>query len=182
MTRLLLLLLASPAFAYVSATQVVVPTYSGQVAGAMSGSVDQLRCVTFIMPFSITGATKLTWGVIGTGGTCAMGLYPDDDSGSILLGSHTACTSAGPKASGTTPSVDLTAGTPYRLCMCSSSTSTTATMSEEAASSNMQRANALNMNANRVGVAASTCNTGALPPTTGALTPSIFKTPVAVIE
>lgn len=189
MTRLLaiILLTATLAEAQPTTTQVVLPSYVGTLAaGTMAGTIDQLRCVRYVMPFSITGATKLTWGVIGTGGTCGFGLYPDSGGGSQLLGGSASCTSAGAKVT-TMSSQNLTAGTIYRLCWCSSSTATTMEAITDSATASMQLVNVLDTpsigGVPGVGTAGSSCTSGAPPNSTGSLvTDTSFKLPIVVIE
>lgn len=180
MRSLFLVLVLSRIALAASATQVVVPAWLGVKAAAMSSSTDELRCIRFIMPFSITGASHLNFNVTTGAGTCAMGLFPDDNAGSVLLSNSQSCTATGVKVGTTSPTVNLDAGTTYRLCMCSSSTSTLVLAQESFASLKINLiANATTV---KEGTAANACTTGALPPTTGALTAASFNLPFGVIE
>ena len=185
-----LILLAQTVSAQVAipVAQMVFPSFAGAESVVMSSTGNELRCWVLPSPHTVVNATQLSFGVVTAvgGSTCSIGLYTDSDStsGTLLLGSASAedCSTAGAKNS-VAAAVTITAGTAYRLCMCSSSATSQAKSVGIDASSGERVTDMLNSGVNRSGVYAQACSSGTLPSGTGAQTSqATFAPPLVVIE
>lgn len=178
---LLVLALATPLWA---ASQLVAPGYSGTDIDQPSTSANVMSCYVWTPAQSITGATKLVGGIT-TGAAlavCGLAIYPDDDNGSVIAGSSNTCTAAGALNMTITPSFDIPAGTPIRVCACSSSTTVRLLSHFDFSTSGASLMDVLNVGAVRFGTAGQSCTAGSPPPFTGALSARIFQAFTVNIE
>lgn len=176
---LLILALASPVYA----VNQMLPS-GWQSTGSIAIPVaNRAYCVRFVSEHDTTG-TKLS-GYVITGVSakqCSWGVYPDGDASTGTVVSGT-CASSGAYVSSTGLTINLTAGTIYRLCMCGEDTGLTlmTTMAE-------QITNYMTPPLNGVGTFigySANCTNGILNSTTGALTvdsASSFRIPAAWLE
>ena len=124
MTRaVLLLLVLSASLARATAPFAMLPFLGGEGQTSVAAT-NTLYCVRHPAEHSIN-ATKLA-ALIVTGSaatTTGIGVYPDGDASSALAVVSGSSASSGTYVSNTGLTVNLTAGTLYRYCWCSTSTS-----------------------------------------------------------
>ena len=182
---LLMLLVASPVFAV---TQEVLPGYVGVTDVQASGTANQMVCAREVAWGTIAAtkfAGRVTVGVAAA--VSGFGIYPDSDGGAALATLTGATTSgSGVTLSATGLStISLTAGTPYRVCFCSTSTGVNYLGVAENFTGTGDLPSLLNAVSTTIGTAAHGCTVG-VPPTvtgTGALTIStVFAPPVIWLE
>lgn len=183
---LALLAVASVASAQVTVTHLVIPNYPGAAAQTTSGSANQLVCARLVAPYSISGATHITGGVTtGTGGaSCGFAIYDDADGGTRRATTGAVSCAAAANITASVSSFSLTQGTIYRICYCSTATSTVVFMTvQDSATGTGHMADMMNQVSTFVGTAANGCSSGAPPTTTGALSASTgFRLPIVVVE
>lgn len=179
---LAVLLLVTPAFATTPVEP--LPNYVGNanLQGNITGA-NVLQCATVPAWYAING-TKLAcrWGA-AAGSTSGCGIYPDSNGGTALATVSGSTVSAA-TLSVTGQTINLTAGTRYRICVCSTSTSAIyLEVNDSPATGHLpQMLNAATL-PTTMGTGANACTSGAPPSTTGAITgATTFRIPVLLIE
>jgi hypothetical protein len=184
MTRLLVLLLAG--LAHAATPVVVLPTYAGSAA-ATPTATDTLLCATYPAPMTISGTKLAGRFTAGVSGSWSAGFAIYDATGTELGEATSSESGTGAVTiSATGLTINLTAGTRYIVCVCTTST-TTRYLGVNDTTGTGRLASMLNAATltTTVGTAAENCGGTGNPPasiTVPLTAASTFLLPIVVVE